>query len=89
VAKQVFIGEPKVEAVEATEDFGVVARGVSEVEEDLAGGVERRKIQHRNGGGARLVEAGENLAVVLEARREGVVVAAGGELRRSAVDVVV
>ena len=86
LAKQVLEGECEIEAVEASEYLGVVEGGALEAEEDT-GVVNRRKIQHRNGGGACGVEARENLAVVLDARRERR--GGGAELRRTTVNVVV
>lgn len=84
VAKQVLVRGQKIQAVKASENLSVIEGGTAEVEEDVAA-VDRRKIQHRDGGGARGVEAGENLAIVFKARRDG----GRGELRWTTVNVVV
>jgi len=55
--------------IQGTENFGVVERVASGIEEGL-GGVDGGKIEQGNGGGSCGVEASENLTVVFKTRGE-------------------
>jgi len=56
--------------IQGSENFGVVERVASGIEECL-GVVDGGKIEERNGGGSCGVEASENLSVIFETRGEG------------------